>query len=55
MPASADFQHDFAQPLKYTRNDPYDNQNGEAEFVSGKLKYDEVETVEKIIEIYEKD
>lgn len=55
MPASADFQHDFAQPLKYTRNDPYDNQNGEAEFVSGKLKYDEVETVEEIIKIYEKD
>ncbi|WP_018659010.1 transglutaminase-like domain-containing protein [Allofustis seminis] len=53
MPASAEFQADFNPALQFTRNDPYDNQNGEAEFESGKLFYEDIEIVEEIISIKE--
>lgn len=55
MPAVSDFQHDFTPALDFSRNDPYDNQNGEAEFESGKLTYNDIETTEVAIEIYEKE
>lgn len=32
MPANSEFQHDFYVPFKNHRYDPYDNQEGEAEF-----------------------
>lgn len=53
MPATSDFQHDFYPELKYRRNDPYDNQTGEAEYESVKLTLDDIETVEEIISIEE--
>lgn len=55
MPAVSDFQHDFTPALEYSRNDPYDNQNGEAEYASGKLTYNDIETTEVAVEIYEKE
>lgn len=55
MPAVSDFQHDFAPALSFLRNDPYDNQTGEAEFESGKLLGKDIETTEVTLEIYEKD
>ncbi|MBE5784046.1 MAG: transglutaminase domain-containing protein [Clostridiales bacterium] len=33
MPANSEFQHDFYVPFKNHRYDPYDNQEGEAEFL----------------------
>ena len=32
VPCCSDFQHDFAPEKKFLRDDPYDNQNGEAEY-----------------------
>ena len=32
LPANADFQHDFYVPFRHLRYDPYDSQDGEAEY-----------------------
>ena len=32
VPCCSDFQHEFAPEKKFLRDDPYDNQNGEAEY-----------------------
>ena len=32
MPANSEFQHDFYVPFRTHRYDPYDNQDGEAEY-----------------------
>lgn len=52
MPAISDFQHDLTPKLTYLRNDPYTNQNGEAEYADKKLTGDAVDITEEIIEIY---
>ena len=35
MPANAEYQHDFYIPSRHLRYDPYDNQDGEAEWDDG--------------------
>lgn len=54
MPAISNFQHDLIPELTYTRNDPYTNQNGEAEYISGKLTNRDVTIKETIIDIFKK-
>lgn len=48
MVANNDFQQEFDPPKKYLRNDPYDNQSGEAEYPDhglNKPMYDTVHTL----------
>ena len=53
MPACSDFQHEFYPPKAYLRDDPYDNQTGEAEYASGGLYLPQYETTLKVVEIEE--
>lgn len=44
MPAVSQFQQPFYPPMRWTRNDPYDNQRGEAEYEDRSLRSGEYET-----------
>lgn len=44
LPAAREFQADFSPSFKHLRNDPYDNQEGEAEYEDAGLRADEYET-----------
>ncbi len=48
MPAVSQFQQPFFPPMKYVRNDPYDNQRGEAEYEDRSLRYGEYETLHTV-------
>ncbi len=37
VPLCSRFQHEFTPPGKFLREDPYDNQSGEAEYEDGGL------------------
>lgn len=52
MPAISDFQYDLTPKLSYLREDPYTNQNGEAEYENKKLAGNDLTIVEKIIDIH---
>lgn len=52
MPANCVFQAEFDPPKKFLRNDPYDNQRGEAEYEDRPLKVDELNCDRQIIEAY---
>lgn len=53
VPANSDFQHEFTPGKCWIRNDPYDNQNGEAEYEDRGLLSEEYETVHEVIEVRE--
>ena len=51
MPANSEYQHDFYVPFKNLRYDPYDNQDGEAEFEDATVPSDAVHTLHEALEI----
>ncbi len=53
MPAASQFQHPFYPPMKWNRNDPYDNQVGEAEYKERSLRSEEYETLHVMVEAEE--
>ncbi len=53
MPANSAYQQDFSIPTRFLRNDPYDNQQGEAEFCDKKLLRTEFKTTHKILQYEE--
>lgn len=45
LPAANEFGYEFIPPMEHLRNDPYDNQTGEAEYEDRSLLEEEYETV----------
>jgi hypothetical protein len=50
MCANSEFQHEFDPPKKYMRYDPYDNQDGEAEYEDMRLLNTQIFTDQEMIE-----
>lgn len=50
MCAASEFQHQFDPPMSYVRYDPYDNQDGEAEYEDGLLLNSQIYTNQDMIE-----
>ena len=50
MCAASEFQHQFNPPMSYMRYDPYDNQDGEAEYEDGGLLNSQIYTDQEMIE-----
>jgi len=50
MCAASEFQHDFDPPMKHMRYDPYDNQDGEAEYEDCRLLNSQIFTDQEMIE-----
>ena len=55
MVAASEFQHEFDPPMRYMRYDPYDNQDGEAEYEDAPLSGMKTTTDQTIIEAKEID
>lgn len=55
MVAASEFQHEFDPPRKYMRYDPYDNQDGEAEYEDMPLMNSEIYTDQEMLSIEEID
>lgn len=53
IPMNSEFGWKFSPFMKYVRNDPYDNQVGEAEYGDRALREQEYETTHEMIEIRE--
>lgn len=53
MPAASQFQQPFYPPMTWNRNDPYDNQVGEAEYEDRSLRGEEYDTHHEILEMEE--
>ena len=53
IPCNSDFQHEFTPPKLFTRNDPYDNQHGEAEYSDEGMWGDMFHTEHEILELKE--
>ncbi|OCN00570.1 transglutaminase [Clostridium sp. W14A] len=51
IPLSSEFQHEFAVPTGHFRNDPYDNQDGEAAYADRNLTSAEFKTVHEALEL----
>ena len=51
MPANAEFEHEFFPAKKFTRNDPTDNQKGEAEYENHPLLSYDYDTEQTILAI----
>ena len=49
MCAASEFQHQFDPPMSYVRYDPYDNQDGEAEYEDGQLLNSEIFTDQEML------
>lgn len=52
MIANSDFQQALTPEKKFFRADPYDNQNGEAEYLDRGLYHEDLESIKEIIEIH---
>lgn len=50
LPANSEYQHNFFVPAKFLRHDPYDNQQGEAEYQDAPLGMDEYDAEQTIVE-----
>lgn len=50
MCAASEFQHQFDPPMSHMRYDPYDNQDGEAEYEDGLLLNSEIYTDQEMLE-----
>ena len=55
MVAATEFQHEFDPPMDFMRYDPYDNQEGEAEYEDGGLHNSQIYTDQEMLEIQELD
>ena len=53
MPAASDFQQEFSPARKFPRNDPYDNQIGEAEYADRPMALDEFELKTELLKAEE--
>lgn len=53
MVANSDFQYELLPEKKFLRNDPYDNQAGEAEYLYKGLYNDDFELIKEIIDVHE--
>ena len=53
MVAASEFQHEFDPPRKFLRYDPYDNQDGEAEYEDMPLLNSELLTDQEMLEVEE--
>lgn len=53
MVAASEFQHEFDPPRKFLRYDPYDNQDGEAEYEDMPLLNGELTTDQEMLEVTE--
>lgn len=53
MVAASEFQHGFDPPGKFLRSDPYDNQDGEAEYEDMPLLNSELTTDQEMLEVTE--
>lgn len=51
MPANSEFQHNFYVPFQHLRHDPYDNQEGEAEYADAVLPRGTVDTTHEALSI----
>ena len=51
MPANSEYQYDLYPPKQFIRQDPYDNQTGEAEFEDRGLYLDEYDLHLEVLEI----
>lgn len=51
LPANSDFQHDFFVPFRNLRYDPYDNQDGEAEYDDATVPASAIDTRHEAISI----
>ncbi|MBR1586153.1 MAG: transglutaminase domain-containing protein [Clostridia bacterium] len=49
MPAASMYQHDFFVPFKNLRYDPYDNQDGEAEYEDAAVPHQAVDTQHEVL------
>lgn len=50
MCAASEFQHQFDPPMSHMRYDPYDNQDGEAEYEDGLLLNSQIYTNQDMLE-----
>ncbi|MBQ8095289.1 MAG: transglutaminase domain-containing protein [Clostridia bacterium] len=55
LPFASGFQAEFIPPMSFMRYDPYDNQVGEAEAVSGRLLADEIDHSHRLITCMRRD
>ena len=53
MVAASEFQHEFDPPRRFMRYDPYDNQDGEAEYEDGGLLNSQIYTDQEMLEYEE--
>ena len=53
MPAASDFQQEFSPARKFPRNDPYDNQVGEAEYADRPMEAGEFELKTELLKAEE--
>lgn len=51
--AAKKFQADFEPPMAHLRNDPYDNQMGEAEYADRSLRQSEYDTEHRMVELHQ--
>lgn len=53
VPTTSEFQHEFDPPMRFMRYDPYDNQEGEAEYADMPINSAHISTKQEMIEIAE--
>ncbi|MEG2870767.1 MAG: transglutaminase-like domain-containing protein, partial [Clostridium sp.] len=53
IPCNSEFAGSFSPAMKQVRNDPYDNQTGEVEYGDSALRFNEYDTIHKVLEIRE--
>jgi hypothetical protein len=53
MVANSDFQYELLPQKKFIRDDPYDNQIGEAEYLDSGLYDDDFESIKEVIDVHE--
>ena len=50
MPANSEYQHDFFRPMRHLRYDPYDNQDGEAEYGDMRVPIGQMDTTHEVLD-----
>lgn len=51
LPANSEYQHDFYVPFRNLRHDPYDNQDGEAEYEDTPVPYQAIDSRHEAVSI----
>ncbi len=52
LPANSEFQHNLYVPCRYLRDDPYDNQQGEAEYADAAVDTRSFHTRQRLVEMF---